>query len=146
MTDSINPMGLDGFEFVEFAAPDKAVLEQTFELLGFTRVARHRSKDVTLYRQGDINFILNNERNSHAYYFAQEHGLSRGAALVAAFGFVPMALASGAGAEVQRPLATVVIGGLVTAARRRSPHGPGRSSGTCHSSEARSGCGMKASA
>jgi 4-hydroxyphenylpyruvate dioxygenase len=76
MTDSINPMGLDGFEFVEFAAPDKAVLEQTFELLGFTRVARHRSKDVTLYRQGDINFILNNERNSHAYYFAQEHGPS----------------------------------------------------------------------
>jgi 4-hydroxyphenylpyruvate dioxygenase len=76
MTDSINPMGLDGFEFVEFAAPDKAVLEQAFELLGFTRVARHRSKDVTLFRQGDINFVLNNEPNSHAYYFAQEHGPS----------------------------------------------------------------------
>ncbi len=76
MTDPINPMGLDGFEFVEFAAPDKAVLEQAFKLLGFTRVARHRSKDVTLYRQGDINFVLNNEPNSHAYYFAQEHGPS----------------------------------------------------------------------
>ena len=76
MTDTINPMGLDGFEFVEFAAPDKAVLEQAFELLGFTRVARHRSKDVTLYRQGDINFVLNNEPGSHAFYFAQEHGPS----------------------------------------------------------------------
>jgi 4-hydroxyphenylpyruvate dioxygenase len=69
-------MGLDGFEFVEFASPDKAVLEQAFDLLGFTRVARHRSKDVTLYRQGDVNFILNNEPNSHAFYFAQEHGPS----------------------------------------------------------------------
>ena len=76
MTDQINPMGLDGFEFVEFAAPDKAVLEQAFELLGFTRVARHRSKDVSLYRQGDINFVLNNEPGSHAFYFAQEHGPS----------------------------------------------------------------------
>jgi 4-hydroxyphenylpyruvate dioxygenase len=76
MSDTINPMGLDGFEFVEFAAPDKAVLEQAFELLGFTRVARHRSKDVTLYRQGDINFVLNNEPGSHAFYFAQEHGAS----------------------------------------------------------------------
>ena len=76
MTDQTNPMGLDGFEFVEFAGPDKAALEQTFELLGFTRVARHRSKDVSLYRQGDINFVLNNEPNSHAFYFAQEHGPS----------------------------------------------------------------------
>ena len=76
MTDQINPMGLDGFEFVEFASPDKAVLEQAFDLLGFTKVARHRSKDVTLYRQGDVNFILNNEPNSHAFYFAQEHGPS----------------------------------------------------------------------
>jgi 4-hydroxyphenylpyruvate dioxygenase len=76
MTDQTNPMGLDGFEFVEFAGPDKKALEATFELLGFTRVARHRSKDVSLYRQGDINFVLNNEPNSHAFYFAQEHGPS----------------------------------------------------------------------
>jgi 4-hydroxyphenylpyruvate dioxygenase len=69
-----NPMGLDGFEFVEFAAPDPAVLEEAFTLLGFTEVARHRSKDVMLWRQGDINFIINNEKNSHAYFFAQEHG------------------------------------------------------------------------
>ena len=56
-----NPMGLDGFEFVEFAAPDPSVLEHAFTLLGFSEVARHRSKDVTLWRQGDINFIINNE-------------------------------------------------------------------------------------
>ncbi len=76
MTDPTNPMGLDGFEFVEFAAPDTQVLETAFDLLGFSLVARHRSKDVALYRQGNINFVLNNEPNSHAYYFAQEHGAS----------------------------------------------------------------------
>ncbi len=71
-----NPMGLDGFEFVEFAAPDPSVVHDTFELLGFTAVAKHRSKDVTLYRQGGINFILNAEKKSVADYFAQEHGPS----------------------------------------------------------------------
>ncbi len=71
-----NPMGLDGFEFVEFASPEAGVLEPVFDALGFAAVARHRSKDVTLYRHGDINFILNNEPHSHAYYFAQEHGPS----------------------------------------------------------------------
>ena len=71
-----NPMGLDGFEFVEFAAPDPTVIERAFQLLGFTEVARHRSKDVSLYRQGNINFILNREPRSHAFYFAQEHGPS----------------------------------------------------------------------
>ena len=69
-----NPMGLDGFEFIEFAAPDPAVLESTFRLLGFTAVAKHRSKDVSLWRQGDINFIINNEPKSQAWYFAREHG------------------------------------------------------------------------
>jgi 4-hydroxyphenylpyruvate dioxygenase len=69
-------MGLDGFEFVEFAAPDPKLLETVFHVLGFEAVARHRSKDVTLYRQGGINFILNNEARSHAAYFAQEHGPS----------------------------------------------------------------------
>ncbi|MCH9696274.1 MAG: 4-hydroxyphenylpyruvate dioxygenase [Gammaproteobacteria bacterium] len=69
-----NPMGLDGFEFVEFAAPDPSVLESAFTLLGFSKVAKHRSKDVTLWRQGGINFIINNEVGSHAYYFAREHG------------------------------------------------------------------------
>ena len=69
-----NPMGLDGFEFIEFAAPDPAVLESAFRLLGFTAVAKHRSKDVSLWRQGDINFIINNEPKSQAWYFAREHG------------------------------------------------------------------------
>jgi 4-hydroxyphenylpyruvate dioxygenase len=69
-----NPMGLMGFEFVEFSSPTPGVLEPIFEALGFTRVARHRSKDVALYRQGEINFIINNEPKSHAAYFAAEHG------------------------------------------------------------------------
>jgi 4-hydroxyphenylpyruvate dioxygenase len=71
-----NPMGLMGFEFVEFASPTPNVLEPVFEMLGFTLVARHRSKDVSLYRQGDINFILNHEPKSIGSYFAAEHGPS----------------------------------------------------------------------
>ena len=69
-----NPMGLDGFEFVEFACPEPGLLESAFTLLGFTEVAHHRSKDVTLWRQGDINFIINREPKSRAWYFAREHG------------------------------------------------------------------------
>ena len=69
-----NPMGLCGFEFVEFASPTPNVLEPLFEQLGFTLVARHRSKDVVLYRQGEINFIVNREPHSLAGYFAAEHG------------------------------------------------------------------------
>ncbi|MGI4848167.1 MAG: 4-hydroxyphenylpyruvate dioxygenase [Janthinobacterium lividum] len=77
MTDLFdNPMGLMGFEFVEFASPAPNQLEPVFEMLGFTRVAEHRSKDVTLYRQGGINFIINNEPNSAASWFAAEHGPS----------------------------------------------------------------------
>ncbi len=77
MSDAaINPMGLAGFEFVEFASPVANTLEPLFETLGFTLVARHRSKDVLLYRQGDINFIVDRERTSHAAYFAAEHGPS----------------------------------------------------------------------
>jgi len=71
-----NPMGLMGFEFVEFASPTPGTLEPIFEALGFTKVAKHRSKDVSLYRQGEINFIINNEPKSHAAYFAAEHGPS----------------------------------------------------------------------
>jgi 4-hydroxyphenylpyruvate dioxygenase len=71
-----NPMGLTGFEFVEFASPSPNVLEPVFEMMGFTKVATHRSKDVVLYRQGDINFIVNNEPLSAASYFAAEHGSS----------------------------------------------------------------------
>lgn len=69
-----NPMGLAGFEFVEFASPDNQRLQATLTMLGFNAVARHKSKDVTLFRQGNINFIVNNERHSLAGYFAEEHG------------------------------------------------------------------------
>ena len=71
-----NPLGLDGFEFLEFCAPQKGVLEAAFERMGFTHVARHRSKDVHLWRQGHINFIANYEPGSAAAYFAAEHGAS----------------------------------------------------------------------
>jgi 4-hydroxyphenylpyruvate dioxygenase len=71
-----NPMGLDGFEFVEFTAPEKGILETVFATMGFTKVAVHRSKQVELWRQGDINFITNYEPGSHAHYYAKEHGPS----------------------------------------------------------------------
>ncbi len=71
---SENPMGLDGFEFVEFASPTPGVLEPVFEMMGFAAIAKHRSKQVTLYRQGHINFILNDEPDCYAAYFAEEHG------------------------------------------------------------------------
>jgi 4-hydroxyphenylpyruvate dioxygenase len=77
MTDLFeNPMGLCGFEFVEFSAPEKGILEPVFECVGFQRVANHRTKDVCLYRQGNINFIINYEPQSPAAYFAEEHGPS----------------------------------------------------------------------
>ncbi|MCP4292972.1 MAG: 4-hydroxyphenylpyruvate dioxygenase [bacterium] len=69
-----NPMGLCGFEFVEYTAPEKGILEPVFKTLGFTEIARHRSKDVSLWRQGNINMIINYEANSAASFFAAEHG------------------------------------------------------------------------
>jgi len=71
-----NPLGLDGFEFLEFSAPEKGILEPAFERMGFSMVARHRSKDVQLWRQGGINLIANYEPRSPAAYFAGEHGPS----------------------------------------------------------------------
>jgi 4-hydroxyphenylpyruvate dioxygenase len=76
MDDKLNPMGTDGFEFIEYTAPDPAELARLFEQLGFTAVARHRSKNVTLFRQGDVNFILNAEPESFAQAFARVHGPS----------------------------------------------------------------------
>ena len=77
MTDLFeNPLGLDGFEFVEFSAPEKGLLEPVFETMGFTRVAHHRSKDVDLWRQGEINLIANYEPRSPAAFFTAEHGAS----------------------------------------------------------------------
>src|SRR5437879_9448174 len=71
-----NPMGTDGFEFVEYTAPDPQLLRSLFERLGFPVVARHRSKNVTLHRQGEINFIINAEPESFAQGFARAHGPS----------------------------------------------------------------------
>jgi 4-hydroxyphenylpyruvate dioxygenase len=71
-----NPMGTDGFEFVEYAAPDPRAMGALFEQMGFTAIARHRHKDVTLYRQGEINFIINAEPDSFAQRFARQHGQS----------------------------------------------------------------------
>jgi 4-hydroxyphenylpyruvate dioxygenase len=71
-----NPAGLDGFEFVEFSAPEKGILEPVFKTMGFVQVAKHRSKDVQLWRQGGINLITNYEPKSPAFYFAREHGPS----------------------------------------------------------------------
>lgn len=77
MNDVIdNPMGLCGFEFVEFSAPKQGILEPVFESIGFTHVASHRTKRAHLYRQGNINFIVNYEPKSPAAYFAEEHGPS----------------------------------------------------------------------
>ncbi len=77
MKDSFeNPMGLDGFEFIEFSAPEKGLLEKTFTTMGFTKIARHRSKDVELWRQGGINLITNYDAKSPAGRFCQEHGPS----------------------------------------------------------------------
>jgi len=74
--NELNPIGLDGFEFVEFSAPQEGHLEPVFEMLGFEKVATHRSKAVTLWRQNDINFITNYETDSPADYYAEEHGPS----------------------------------------------------------------------
>jgi 4-hydroxyphenylpyruvate dioxygenase len=74
MTMSGNPMGTDGFEFVEYTAPDPTELRSLFSQMGFPAVARHRARNVTLHRQGDINFIINAEPGSFAQRFAQEHG------------------------------------------------------------------------
>jgi len=71
-----NPMGTDGFEFIEYAAPDPVAMGKTFERMGFVAIARHRRKNVTLYRQGGINFLLNAEPDSFAQRFAQLHGPS----------------------------------------------------------------------
>ena len=77
MTDLFdNPIGLDGFEFIEFCAPEKGILEPVFAKMGFTHIAHHRSKNVDLWRQGEINLIANYEPRSHAAYFGAEHGAS----------------------------------------------------------------------
>jgi 4-hydroxyphenylpyruvate dioxygenase len=74
-----NPLGTDGFEFVEFTAPEPERLSDLFQKMGFVAVARHRSKNVLRFAQGDINFILNMEPQGQPAAFRQEHGPSANA-------------------------------------------------------------------
>ncbi|HYD66035.1 4-hydroxyphenylpyruvate dioxygenase [Azospirillum sp.] len=76
MISDMNPMGTDGFEFIEYTAPDPKELEALFATMGFRPVARHRSKTVTLWRQNGVNFIVNAEPDSFAQAFARVHGPS----------------------------------------------------------------------
>lgn len=72
--DQTNVAGTDGFEFVEFAHPDPSHLERLFTAMGYTPVAVHKTRDIVLYRQGQVNYLLNREPNSHAARFVQDHG------------------------------------------------------------------------
>ncbi|MDB6046492.1 MAG: hpd [Gammaproteobacteria bacterium] len=74
-----NPLGTDGFEFVEFTGPDPQAIARQFAAMGFTAVAKHKSKNVLRYRQGDINFILNMEPQGPAAKFREAHGPSANA-------------------------------------------------------------------
>ena len=71
-----NPMGIDGFEFVEFASPEPEKLHSYFKMLGFAPVARHKTRKITNYRQGDCTFLINEDPNSFAADFAKQHGPS----------------------------------------------------------------------
>jgi 4-hydroxyphenylpyruvate dioxygenase len=73
--DQANPLGMAGLEFIEFAAPEPAALGLQLEQLGFKAIARHVSKDVTLYRQGQMNFLVNAEPDSFAARYAEEYGM-----------------------------------------------------------------------
>src|ERR1700738_4317409 len=69
-----NPMGTDGFEFVEYAHPNPEALHALFKLMGFVAVARHKTKKITVYRQGDINYLVNEEPGTHGFAFVAAHG------------------------------------------------------------------------
>lgn len=71
-----NPLALDGIEFVEYAAPNSAELEQLFVKLGFQKIGVHKRKQVVLYRQNMVNFVINNEPSTFAAKFAKQHGPS----------------------------------------------------------------------
>lgn len=74
-----NPMGLNGFEFVEFTSPDPEALADLFVKMGFTHVGTHKSKNVRRYAQGDINFLLNMEDAGQVAGFRNAHGPSANA-------------------------------------------------------------------
>src|ERR1700676_1940844 len=69
-----NPMGTDGFEFVEYAHPEPEKLHALFKLMGFAPVARHKSKKITVYRQGDVNYLVNQQPATHGFDFVAAHG------------------------------------------------------------------------
>lgn len=71
---SQNPVGLDGMEFIEYAGPDASLFRNLFAQLGMTEIAKHKTKKITLYRQNDINFLLNEESGSFAESFYKSHG------------------------------------------------------------------------
>src|ERR1700692_432149 len=69
-----NPMGTDGFEFVEYAHPRPQELHALFKRMGYVPVARHRTKKITVYRQGDINYLVNEQSGTHGHSFVAAHG------------------------------------------------------------------------
>jgi 4-hydroxyphenylpyruvate dioxygenase len=71
-----NPVGLDGLEFIEFASPDLSIIEALVDRMGSVLVARHKTRDLRLYRQNDVSFVINNDKNSHAAEFSKAHGPS----------------------------------------------------------------------
>ncbi|TMJ19048.1 MAG: 4-hydroxyphenylpyruvate dioxygenase [Alphaproteobacteria bacterium] len=79
MTQRDNPIGLDGFEFVEFTSPDPEALAGLFTRLGFTHIGNHRAKAIRHYCQGDVHFLLNMENEGHADEFRKAHGPSASA-------------------------------------------------------------------
>ncbi|MEO1324696.1 MAG: 4-hydroxyphenylpyruvate dioxygenase [Pseudomonadota bacterium] len=72
--DDLNVAGTDGFEFVEFAHPEPETLRTLFGQMGYTLVARHKTKAIELWQQGDITYVINDEPGSHARRFAESHG------------------------------------------------------------------------
>ncbi len=74
MTDSANPIGLCGIEFTEFATPDLDFMHQVFLDFGFSRIKKHKEKEIFHYKQNDINFLINTERQGFSFEFAKSHG------------------------------------------------------------------------
>ena len=69
-----NPMGTDGFEFVEYAHPEPAQLHALFKLMGFSATAKHKTKRITVYQQGSVSYLVNEEPGSHGFNFVAKHG------------------------------------------------------------------------
>ena len=75
-TTFANPMGINGFEFVEFAAPagQGPMLHSFFRQMGFSPTLKHKTREITVYRQGGVNFLVNEEPDGFAADFALAHG------------------------------------------------------------------------